>query len=589
MPLGIELAAAWVRALSPDAIAGEISRSLDILETPARNVEARHRTMRAAIEPTWERLTDTERDAFMRLSVFRGGFTREAAEAVAGASLRTLTALVDKSLVRVDERGRYDLHELLRQYAAEELREAGETEAAADSHLAYFLSFAEQVEAHNFGREQVAWYDRAEAEWDNIHAAFDRSEHTETGLRIAAALGWFFSERSHWLKGFSLLKRAIAANPDAPASLRAKAFHSAAPLARHFGSEDETVAYCEQALALARPIDDRWNIAWALAHGAMVLWDDFPRQQVMLEEALALFRALDDKMGMTHTLVRRFWTAFDQDDYDLMRVLLDEAQARAHEAGDLIMSGWVLSIRGQTAWRVGNDLKQAYDYFERSLKIFNEAHFHIGVRHAVIFLSEVQPNLLSVENAQTLNETALRWLREIAPGHRNTAFILTMLAEAAAVQGQIERAGRLLGAASRQDFVDYSPEATDRFNKNVADVCALLGDEAFAQAWTAGSSMSFAEVVAYAIESSADAPSTVPAAPSMPSAHDARPLDVVLTRREVDILRLIADGYSNGEIADQLVLATSTVKWYVSQILSKLEAKSRTQAVSRARALGLLD
>src|SRR5262249_10049087 len=126
MPLGIELAASWVRALSCEAIADEISRSLDILETPAHNVQPRHHTMRAAFEPTWNRLTDHERDVFMKLSVFRGGFTREAAKEVAGASLRTLTALVDKSLLRVDANGRYDIHELLRQYGEEHLSKTPE-------------------------------------------------------------------------------------------------------------------------------------------------------------------------------------------------------------------------------------------------------------------------------------------------------------------------------------------------------------------------------------------------------------------------------------------------------------------------------
>jgi ATP/maltotriose-dependent transcriptional regulator MalT len=289
-------------------------------------------------------------------------------------------------------------------------------------------------------------------------------------------------------------------------------------------------------------------------------------------------------MGITHTLIRRFWVAYDQGDHEYMFLLLDEAEIRAHEAGDLVMSGWALCNHGQIAWRVYTNLTQAYEYFERSLKVFNEAHFPVGVRHAVINLAEVQPNLLTVENAQVLNEAALRWLREIAPGHRNTGFILTMLAETAAVRGQLERAARLLGAASRLNFEGYTPEAIARFNKNVAHICTLLGETAFDDAWAAGSSMSFTETVAYAVESGADFASI--SAPASITAYSTG--ESPLTRRELEVLHLIAAGITNREIAAQLILAPSTIKWYVNEIFSKLYVTNRAQAVARAQTLGLL-
>ena len=145
MPLGIELAAAWVRALSCEQIADEIERSLDVLETPTRNIEPRHRTMRAALDQSWQLLSDVEQNVFKRLSVFRGGFTREAAEYVARATLRTLTGLVDKSMVRVNAGGRYDLQELLRQYAEEKLGEMpAEQEQTRDRHSTYYADFMGQ-------------------------------------------------------------------------------------------------------------------------------------------------------------------------------------------------------------------------------------------------------------------------------------------------------------------------------------------------------------------------------------------------------------------------------------------------------------
>ncbi|MFN8376606.1 MAG: AAA family ATPase [Anaerolineae bacterium] len=136
MPLAIELSATWVKVLSCEQIAHEIERSLDILETGARNIEPRHRSMRAVLDQSWHLLSHAERDTCRRLSVFRGSFSREAAEYVAGTSLRVLTALLDKSLLRLSENGRYDLQELVRQYAEEELAERpGEREQVCSALL----------------------------------------------------------------------------------------------------------------------------------------------------------------------------------------------------------------------------------------------------------------------------------------------------------------------------------------------------------------------------------------------------------------------------------------------------------------------
>jgi predicted ATPase len=156
MPLGIELAASWLRALTCEAIAEEISRSLDILETSMHNVEPRHHTMRAAFKPTWQRLSEEERIAFTGLSVFRGGFTREAAQQVAGASLVTLTTLIDKSLLRINANGRYDMHELLRQYAADKLMETGAL-IVERRHFQFCLDLADEASHHYYGKAEKLW------------------------------------------------------------------------------------------------------------------------------------------------------------------------------------------------------------------------------------------------------------------------------------------------------------------------------------------------------------------------------------------------------------------------------------------------
>ena len=273
IPLAVELAAAWVRVMPCVDIAHEVERGMEILTTTTRNMPEKHRSMWAVFEHSWELLSGEEQSVFRKLSMFRGGFTREGAERVAGATLTVLAALVDKSLLQVDARGRYDLHEILRQFAADKLFDANEVNDTTQHHCNYYLQLAEGADAHAFGREQVAWFDQMEIELANLRAALAWSIETETGLRIAASLGWFFSERGHWNEGLDWLDRTLRANPNAPVSERAKALHRAGALAGLLGNS-RTRTLCEAALQLARATGDRWNIAWALCQLAVWEWTD---------------------------------------------------------------------------------------------------------------------------------------------------------------------------------------------------------------------------------------------------------------------------------------------------------------------------
>jgi predicted ATPase len=177
MPLGIELASAWVRALPCQAIAEEIQNGLDILETPARNVPPRHRNMRAAFEPTWKRLSEEEQCVFKKLAVFRGGFTFEAAEFVADATLQTLSALIDRSLLRLDANDRYDIHELLRQYGEEILRSSPPLhEQTLDLHRAYYMRFLGEREREIafLGRPKEA-IRKMNKDLENVRSAWRRA------------------------------------------------------------------------------------------------------------------------------------------------------------------------------------------------------------------------------------------------------------------------------------------------------------------------------------------------------------------------------------------------------------------------------
>lgn len=168
MPLGIELAAGWLKTLSCQDVVKEIERGIDFLSTHMRDIPERHRSIRAVFDHSWHLLTEDEQAVFPRLAVFRGGFTWEAAAKVAAADLRILSGLVEKSMVRQDARGRYDLHELLRQYAQEKLDLAGETEATMLAHVTYFAAFTHQRTLDITGRRQVEGLNAIEEDFDNV-------------------------------------------------------------------------------------------------------------------------------------------------------------------------------------------------------------------------------------------------------------------------------------------------------------------------------------------------------------------------------------------------------------------------------------
>src|SRR5262249_34818638 len=216
-------------------------------------------------EQSWKLLSEDERSVLAPLSVFRGGFDLEAAERVASATLPTLASLADKSLIRMSRSGRYDLHELLRQFASDKLAESGQMVAINDGHLNYCLSLAEQAEAHLYGPTQEIWFDCLEIEHDNIGAALAWSLNdgrAEPGLRLAGALGFFWQLRTHEHEASTWMQKLLANMNDVPTAVQAKVLRVAGMITLE--DWDHARFYCEESLRLARAIGDKSSIAWAL-------------------------------------------------------------------------------------------------------------------------------------------------------------------------------------------------------------------------------------------------------------------------------------------------------------------------------------
>jgi predicted ATPase/DNA-binding CsgD family transcriptional regulator len=590
MPLALELAAAWVRSMPCAEIAREIEGSLDILTTTTRNVPEKHRSMRAAFEYSWKLLTEQEQSVLRKLSVFRGGFTREGAEMVAGTSLLTLASLVDKSLLRMDTTGRYSLHELLRQYGENKLLEAGEATVVAHRHLEYFLSLAEQAEAHVYGREQVAWFDRLEVEHDNLRAALGwsaRGGQAETGLRLAAALGWFWIWRSLRNEGFVWLEQLLAAAPDAPATLRAKALNHAGELLAGRDRRQIAPPLWEEALFLARDANDPRNIAWALAALGFYFYRestrDLSQAGVLLEESLALFRELEDPFGQSHLLRRRAIVAMEQGDNSYARLLLEEALTRAHDMDDRNTTAWALYLLGCVVWSQDRDFRQTRILLGESLSLFREIRGTAESIYPLILLAGIEQAAGHYAQSQMLYEEALVMMRDMgAFKSMHIDRILGGLGSLAMARGKLEQAARLLGAAEiglKENLGRSLFPILVTFDSDVASLRAQLGEDGFASAWAAGQTMTTDQAVAYALQT------TVPA---MPHPTTSQPLADPLTGRELEVLRLVAQGLSNRAIAHELVVSLGTVKTHIHNICGKLDATSRTQAIARARDLNLL-
>jgi len=352
MPLGLELAAAWVESLSPAEIAAEVAQSADFLTSEWRDLPERQRSIRTVFEMTWHRLSDEERQCFAQLALFRGGFTRQAARAVAGASTGMLNRLVQKVLLRVSASsngdGRYELHELLRQFAEEALAAApGATAGARRRHAAFFAALAEEAEPQLAGADQVAWLDRLEAEHDNLRAALGwavAGGDRLMGLRLAAALGEFWWPRGHLSQGRRWLDLLLAgpAQPGAPEApgqelpkdsqpTVAKALACAGELAYGQGDHPRAAALLQQSLECYRQFADRSGEARALRGLSNVLAARGDQQAAALRaESLALFQAIGDHLGIAWMLLE---TGRSEPDPARQVALLEESLALSRAGG----------------------------------------------------------------------------------------------------------------------------------------------------------------------------------------------------------------------------------------------------------------
>ncbi|MGE5222044.1 MAG: ATP-binding protein, partial [Omnitrophica WOR_2 bacterium] len=510
MPLAVELAAGWVRTLTCGEIAAELEKSLDFLSASARDLPARHRSMRAVFDHSWALLTPPEQRALARLSVFRGGFAREATEQVAGASLQMLSALSAKSLARRSGEGRYDLHELIRQYAAMYLQADPAQEAdARQQHYAFYLNLAEASDLHLKTSAQLQWLRRLEQEHDNLRAALEWSQSAEGSgeicLRLASTLGLFweargyFSEGRERLSGILLTERAQGRT-----AARAHILARAAELAYRQSDYPATVSFASESLSISREIGDKQGIASVLIKlgNAATEGGDYATASGYLEEALSIWRELKDRHGTARALISLGWAALRPGDNLLAKRRLEEALAISRELGDTRSIGFELSGLGEVALRQG-DYSLATRLLEESLELRRQVGNKWGVGVSLGTLGWVAMREGDWQRAIARLGESLEVRREIGD-KGGSAWCLERLAEIALAQEKVEKAVRLFGAAgalrlSIGSVID--PVDQPEYESKRLSMLEKLGEQRFAAAWDEGEALTMEEAVAYALES----------------------------------------------------------------------------------------
>ena len=500
MPLGIELAAAWVRTLACEEIAKEIELGLDFLNVSARDLPARHRSMRAVFDHSWKLLTEEEQGVLLRLSVFKGGFHREAAEQVAGAKLSVLSTLVTKSLVRRNGDRRYDLHELIRQFAAEQFANHPEERAATYMrHGSYYLTYFGHTDARLRSSAQRETLAELTAEMDNFRAAWEwgiSSGEFALVKGIMRTLTLLYDSRGWYQEGIDTLDRAAAVletnygGPPLERTAQATLGHILATrsmLVSRLGQYEQARAGLERSLEILRPLNELSVMVEPLYSlgEVMELTGDYARALELYSEGLEIATAISDRwfaalfltcriglVGITQLIVKPeitheqlqsvvsewraigdprftaiglnslFWSALRLERYDEARAALEESIELSLSVGDRWVLGFAYRGLGIIAQAQGEHAK-AVGMFRKGLDTFNE----LGARQDVArALADMSRSIFALGNDA---EAERNWYESLSIAMETRGIFIALealvgLASLQAKQGDTEHALEML-------------------------------------------------------------------------------------------------------------------------------------------------
>jgi predicted ATPase/DNA-binding CsgD family transcriptional regulator len=457
MPLGIVLAAAWVRVLSPGQIASEITRDFDFLSTEMRDVPQRQRSIRAVFASAWRRLSDAARTTFEKLSVCRGGFTLEAARKIATTNLPTLQLLADRGMLRRTQAGRYEVHELLRQFAEERMQQRSGSRGAYDGHSLYYAELLFNLEPELRSRRQAAalskieddienvqtawlyalergsdatvammlpslyyfyetrgWFEEGEASFRKAARHFGSATRTDEQTlllgRLLARQGAFAHRLGHYQQAAQVLQASLSIlrGTSARAEL-AFTLSFIADLARSLGKYDESRQLCRQSLALFREVDDSWGIAGELHNLGVAAYHlgEFGEARDYYDESLARSRELDDPYGIVTSLIGIGVLAHDLGDYQQAEQLYTESLAMSEALDDQYGVAASLINLGRVYY-LTDDLEKGKQSCQIGLEVSRELGDPWGTAASLINLGDITCKMEHFQESRAYFREALQ-------------------------------------------------------------------------------------------------------------------------------------------------------------------------------------
>jgi predicted ATPase/DNA-binding CsgD family transcriptional regulator len=508
VPLAIELAAARIKQLSPQALLTRLAQRLPILTSGPQDAPARQQTLRNTLAWSYDLLDPWEQRLLRQLSVFVGGFTLEAAEAVwralgngdgAGMTsvLDRVASLIDKSLLyqmqREGEEARFGMLEMTREYGQELLTHYEETEAARQAHAHYYLALVEQAAQAWEGPQHGVWLGRLERDHDNLRAAMQWSleqeedgDRLEVAFRFGTALRSFWQVRGYYREGRTFLARVLAQSEGSRPSWRSKGLNDAVLLAVSQGDHDGAEALCQENLLRCRELGDGLAIARALylLGWIAILKGNFAMAHARLSESLTLSKEIGDRGGILVALTWLGIVTIYQGEYATACALLEQTLAIQRELGNKRGIAWPLFHLAWVHFLSASDIISARSELREAEALFKQIGERWGIAESYELLGQLTLQQGDVGKARTLLEQSLTLFREI-DYRRGIARSLSHLGDAAAMQQDWARA-RLL----YEESLAGAQEAGDKLEtasclERVAGVVAAGGPSLANVLWAA--------------------------------------------------------------------------------------------------------
>jgi predicted ATPase/DNA-binding CsgD family transcriptional regulator len=563
LPLAIELAATRMRLLSPQQLLARLGQRLQVLTGGSAASRRDHQTLRSTIKWSYDLLNVEEQRLFQILAIFVGGCSIEAVESVIESillasgeePLNVLDAcisLLDKQLIQQrqqsDGDSRLNMLETIREFALECLYASDRADRVADAYARYYQEFVEKSAPLVFDPKEMEWFDKLDQEQDNLRATlnwFIKKQDAELSLRLSGTLVRYWGVRGFMHEARQWLEQALNMRENASTPALANALSAAGWLSLEFGDYAQAEAFCKESLMLYQQLGDVRGMALAYHRlGGAYSRINHAASRVALEESAALYRQIGDKGGLAYSLMSLGTVNLTHGEISLAHLQLQESLQQSRELRNKEGIAWSLLMLALLLL-IENNLSKVTPLLEESLALFNETSNKQGRARALMLMGELLSKQEKYVEARSFLEESLKLLKEVG-SRQFIAQSLLKLASTAAIQGDVPGA------------------------RTYYEECLAIIQDLTIETGVSASLEEFRKTYLSQEHAESRHPHTL--------SHSTSAYPAGLTVREVEVLRLVANGLTNAQIAQQLVISTRTVNAHMRSIYNKLEISSRTAA-----------